>query len=367
VRILHVVTLVSPDAAFGGPMRVALHQCRSLAALGHEVVLAAAGRGFDGPMPEEFDGVPVRLFPATATVPGTGFSGLRARGLHRWLRAHVDDFDVVHLHLTRDLVTLPTAMFLQRHGTPYVVQPHGQIDPSTRLLARLLDPVMTRPALRRAAAVLCITAAESVPLRAVAGPDLVLRELPNAVDDALVEGEPEREILFLARLAERKRPVVFARAAVAVAPELPGWRFTLVGPDEGERAAVEEVIASSGAPISLEPAVAPEDVPARMRRCAVYVLPAVDEPFGMTVIEAMAQERPVVVTDSCGLADVVAGGAGLVVDDSVAALAGAMRALATDAGLRTRLGTEGRRLVRQQYTLDAAAGRLEGHYAEVLG
>lgn len=75
MRILSVVTLVSPDGAFGGPVRVALNQATALRELGHDVTLAAGGRGFDEP-PTELDGVPVRLFPARTVVPGIGFAGL---------------------------------------------------------------------------------------------------------------------------------------------------------------------------------------------------------------------------------------------------------------------------------------------------
>src|SRR5437867_204758 len=58
MRILQVVTLLSPDGAYGGVARVALNQSAELIGRGHDVTVAAATRGYEV-VPEELDGVPV--------------------------------------------------------------------------------------------------------------------------------------------------------------------------------------------------------------------------------------------------------------------------------------------------------------------
>ena len=70
MRVLQVVSLVSPQGEYGGPTRVALAQCRALRDAGHDVVLAAGSWGYD-PVPREVDGVRVRLFHAVAPMPGS--------------------------------------------------------------------------------------------------------------------------------------------------------------------------------------------------------------------------------------------------------------------------------------------------------
>ena len=77
MRILQVVTLLSPDGAYGGPARVALNQSAELIRRGHDVTVAAATRGYRVP-PTELNGVPVRLFAARTLLPGTGFAGMGA-------------------------------------------------------------------------------------------------------------------------------------------------------------------------------------------------------------------------------------------------------------------------------------------------
>ena len=71
MRILHVVTLVSPDSAYGGPVRVAENQCTELLSRGHDVHIAAGVRGYES-VPETVGAVPAHLFPVRTTIPGWG-------------------------------------------------------------------------------------------------------------------------------------------------------------------------------------------------------------------------------------------------------------------------------------------------------
>ena len=101
----------------------------------------------------------------------------------------------------------------------------------------------------------------------------------------------------------------------------------------------------------------------RMRRATVYVLPSVDEPYPMSVLEAMSVGLPVVVTDTCGLASFVRDhDAGLVTDDTVESLADALRILLADPGRAAAMGARGRNAVRSERSMAAIAQRLEAFY-----
>lgn len=362
LRILHVVTLVSPDGAFGGPLRVAINQCRALGEMGHDVTLVAAVRGY-ATLPTEIDGVPLRAF-AARSLPGVGLVGTTAPGLRRWVLRQ--QADLVHVHLGRDLVTLPVARSLAARGRRWVAQPHGMITRTAHPAAPVLDALATRPSLRAAGAVLHLTSAERADLADVVGELPTYRLLPNGVPcDVPADREAADDVLFLARLARRKRPEVFAAAARELLPRHAGWTFSLVGPDEGAEAQARQ--AAGGDPrVRFEGPLPVSQTAARMRASSVYVLPAVDEPFGMTVVEAMVQERPVVVTRSCGLAAAVErAGAGVVVDDDPAALAAGVETLLRDPDLRERAGRAGRALVEREFSIEAVTEQLERVYREV--
>lgn len=367
MRILGIVTLVSPHGEYGGPLRVALNQLRELAERGHEVVLAGAHRGYTGAPPTQLQGVPLRLYEARTLLPGTGFAGLASPGLLRSLRTNVGAFDVVHVHAARDLVTLPAARLAQRRGVPTVLQTHGMIDESDNPLTGPLDAVLTRPALRAASAVTYLTEKERRSLEVVGRGRAKLTHLSNGVPVARQEQRREAapEVLYLSRLAPRKNPVMFAEVATDLAAEFPDARFCIVGPDEGAGSEVERIIASAGLGDRLrwEGALAPEETLARMRDSAVYVLPSVDEPYPMTVLEAMSVGLPVIVTQSCGLAEfVVTHQAGLVVEPSVSALRAAIAALLSDPRSAREAGGRGRAAVVETKSMAAIVDQLEKLY-----
>ena len=85
MRILHVVTLVDDASSYGGPLTVAVNQCRELRRRGHDARILAGWSGRGTP-PDELEGVPAQLFPVRSVVPGMRFSGLFSPALVAWLR-----------------------------------------------------------------------------------------------------------------------------------------------------------------------------------------------------------------------------------------------------------------------------------------
>ena len=368
LRILQVVTLLAPDGAYGGPATVALNQAAELAARGHRVTLAAAvPAGYRPVMPT---GVQLRMFGARTLGPGLSMTRLFAPGMLRWLRRSTTDFDVAHIHLGRDFVSAPAARLLQRAGLPLHVQTHGMLNPRAAVPQRAVDAALVLPVLEDAESVFHLDQAELAKLRRVAGEGPHYRELTNGIADAVglaPSADAAPEVLFLARLHERKRPAVFAEAAVRVARSGRQARFTVIGPDEGEAVRVDEIFAAAPekarAALRREPAIGPEAVLDRMRQATVYVLPSVHEPLGMSVLEAMSIGLPVVVTQTCGLAPTVAAAnAGLVIGESVDDLVQAIESLLDDPEGAREMGLRGRAAAAEKYGIGAVADRLEAYY-----
>ena len=93
------------------------------------------------------------------------------------------------------------------------------------------------------------------------------------------------------------------------------------------------------------------------------------EPFGLVTVEAMAQGRPVVVTDSGGSPEIVRDGIEgfLVAPDDAATLARRLDCLLDSPGLRREMGRRGRERVRRRFTLDHMLDATEALYMKVLG
>jgi glycosyltransferase involved in cell wall biosynthesis len=108
-------------------------------------------------------------------------------------------------------------------------------------------------------------------------------------------------------------------------------------------------------------------VRAEMQACDVYCLPSYGDPNPLAVLEAMACARPIVATDAGGLRYLVSDRGGRKVPPGdPAALAGALRELLGDAGLRRAMGSHNRALVESRYAWPRVGDRLEDFYREAL-
>lgn len=382
MKILHVVTLHTPDHAFGGPTRVAFNLSKVQRANGDDARVMALGDDFpNGELPSHVEGVPVHLFQARHLLPMFEVSGITSAALLRTARRMMRGADLVHVHLMRDLVTLPAALLALATRTPLVVQTHGMIDPTEKKVAQLTDVLGVRKVLREADAVLHLTEMERVDVNAVAAPVQLTRTVrlvngvrPQECKPARDPGRPPT-VLYLARIQERKRPEDFIAAMPHVLAHHPDARFVLAGPDTGALAGTLALARKLGVTDSLDH-VGPlehDAVLAAGREADVYVLPAIEEPFPVSVLEAMSVGTPVVITRTCGQGpDVSGAGAGRVIDSRVGEDAANARKVA-DAILELlepeaaeQAGKAAWQLVNDQFTIEAVTATLRRTYEDVV-
>ena len=101
--------------------------------------------------------------------------------------------------------------------------------------------------------------------------------------------------------------------------------------------------------------------------CNAFVLPSVYEPFGIVLLEAMAQGKPVVSTPYDGPMHLLAGGCGTFFEPGDhQTLARKLDAFLGDAGLARKTGNHGREKAKD-YTWDLVAKKVMQVYGEVLG
>ena len=150
---------------------------------------------------------------------------------------------------------------------------------------------------------------------------------------------------------------VFAQLPEKIADQEVWLAFA--GPDEsGMQARLQELARALGVAhrVIFSGALFEEKKWAAYRDADVFVLPSQNENFGNTALEAAACRTPVVITENCGAAPLLAGVAGLVVGHETGAMAQAVKRILSDAELCAKF-VRGRQTGRQPAGMGAAGKR----------
>ena len=373
LNILQVGGLAGPGAAAGGVWAVARTQRAALADLGENVELVG---GWLGRVPEAADTAdgeePVTLFRVRRPFPGARLRGLVSLRLPRYVAARAAAADVVQMHLCRDFITTAATLLLSRGKTPVIAQSHGMLAPSRSLPVRIYDAVITRRLVRIPRLWLTLTDDEERGLRQLGVDPERMRRVVNATAASNhIWSDPEQQVfLFAARLAPRKQPAVFVQAALAALDRGLDARFIVAGPDQGEEARIRALITASrhAERFELSGEMSPAQVQSALAACTAYVLPALKEPYPMSVIEAAAAGTPLIVTSECGLAaDLREGDAAMLPEPTTDAFREAMLKLAASPDRRVELGSNARRLHRRLWSAQLLAEDLRKLCFEALG
>jgi glycosyltransferase involved in cell wall biosynthesis len=393
LKILHVIGSVAER--FGGPSQAVFGMARSIQELGHQATIYTTnidGRDrlwqlhpqvTEAPVdrPVLRDGVEVWHF--KANYPGRwAFSTSLARALHE----QVADFDIVHVHSLYLFSTLAAGFSARRKAIPYVVRPHGSLDPFLWHRGRLkkwpYEVLIERRNLNRAAAIHYTSQDEmelAAPLRIRARPVVV----PLGIDSTAYDPLPPRGsfrsqfpeigdapmVLFLGRLTLKKGLDLLVDAFGQLAERFQDLRVVIAGPDdEGMGRAVRGWLDAKGllGRTTFTGMLIGEAKRAALADADVWVLPSYDENFGFAVLEALASGLPVVTTDRVGIwREIQQAEAGLIVPCDVHALSAAIARFLEDPALREEVGCRARELVRRRFSWRSSAEQMGEVYGQL--
>ena len=296
--------------------------------------------------------------------------------LIKWLVRNARDFDLVEIHEVFTAAALLTATVARWKRVPFIVRPHGSLDPfdlrQHRAAKALLSPVFGYALLRPAGA-LCFTSSEELRRSRVFGSKAPRYSIPLPVHVTANPGrraefrqgigvEPETfVVLFLSRINYKKG---LERTLEAVATvHASGAPIVLVIAGDGEAQYVSHIqrrmdqlgIHTLVRFIGFVTGQAKADA---FAGADAFVLCSDNENFGMTIIEALAAGTPVVISNRVYLAaELKARGAALVIEPTAAALHTALEELIVDSSVGTGLSTKGRHVVSELFDSSVIARR----------
>jgi glycosyltransferase involved in cell wall biosynthesis len=144
------------------------------------------------------------------------------------------------------------------------------------------------------------------------------------------------------------------------------WRLAIVG-DGPSRSKVEVMFAPFGSRVEFLGLREEETLIGDYARAEIFVWPAVNEAFGMALLEAHASALPAVAGDFGGVASILEDGTTgyLSRPNDAGDFAAKLDRLIADPGLRARMGDAARAKVDRQHSLDRAARRLNELLADL--
>jgi glycogen synthase len=279
---------------------------------------------------------------------------------------------VVHAH---DWMTFPAATRVAHlHGIPMVAHVHSLEQDRSGNGGNHTIMSIEGAGLRAATRVIAVShytarmihQIHGIPLERV---DVVhngayARPTVNAYRDELKDDRPM--VLFLGRVTFQKGPDYFVEAAAKVLEQVPNARFVMAGngdmlprlKDRVRELGIESSFAFPGF-------VRGPDVERLFSTADAYVMPSVSEPFGISALEAMSYDTPVVLSRQSGAAEVLHHA--LKVDFwDVNKLAGHIVAILRYPELRNSIVDMAREEVRRVHW-EAAAAKVKETYARALG
>jgi glycosyltransferase involved in cell wall biosynthesis len=396
MRILNVTETYWPFLEFGGPPVKVRALSEGLARRGHQVTVLTADWGLEKRLQGQEEKITAERSPfgwrreengvQTVYIP----TWLRYRtaswnpAVKRYGRARLQNFDVVHIFGLYDLLGPAVAAASRKRGLPYVLEPIGMFVPIVRnlWLKRMYHVVWGRQLLQGASAVIATSEQETEELVAAGLPRerVVLRrngvEVPaswperGAFRKARGISWEEKLVLFLGRLSAKKSPDLLLRAFAELSrrfAEIP-MKLVFAGPDEdGVKAELDQMAMQLGVrtKVQFTGPVFGEAKWAAYRDADVFVLPSQNENFGNTAAEAVAAGTPVIVTEQCGIAPLLADQAGLVVRHDAAGLSSGLERMLREAELRARLAA-GCAKVTARLGWVEPVGKMEALYAGLV-
>ena len=262
---------------------------------------------------------------------------------------------------------------------PYLLRPHGTLDPFLWKRHRLRKSVMEwafQNRVIREATALHYTAAEEMKLAGpyVHGASGVV--IPNGLDLAEYAELPppgrvrtehpeignRRIMLFLSRLNFKKGLDLLVPGFAEACRSVNDLHLVIAGPDDGMKQQTERLIAEAriGSRVTFLGMLDHAQKLAAFSDATMFALPSYSENFGIAVVEAMACGVPVAISDKVNIwREVHAAGAGLVQPDTLDGMSRLLVAwLATAADARDRMRVAARACFERHFRAGSAAADL---------
>lgn len=229
---------------------------------------------------------------------------------------HIRGVDLVHAHGYGHFPTY-LAPFCKLRKIPVVITTHSDIG-GFSLRKKFFDAVVPKITLRYASRIIALSNHEKASLITRGVPSEAITIIPNGVDTdefarkntyRSVNSRDSKVILYFGRIDFQQKGLdILVRALARLVRERNlDIKLRLIGPDCGDLSRLEEMARKLAVETRVEylGPLPRRELVRNMHEANVFVLPSRFEPFGISLLEAMAAEIPVVASRVGGVPEIV--------------------------------------------------------------
>jgi poly(glycerol-phosphate) alpha-glucosyltransferase len=298
------------------------------------------------------------------------------------------DLDIVSTHGLWKYSSVASRRWHSRTARPYIVHAHGMLEAwalqNAKWKKRIAALLYQNQHLSGAACLRALCEAEAQSIRAygmrnpicvipngVDLPEMVESSAPKAEKTVFQNFEGRKVLLYLGRLHPKKNVASLIRAWKQLLDSNPSiaksWMLAIAGWGES---AYEQKLKDMAAAASVVFVGAQFGVEknASYRACDAFILSSLSEGLPMTVLEAWAHAKPVLMTPECNLPEGFAAEAAIQIGTSPEEIAAGLKQLIEMSGDdRRAMGDRGRTLVATKFSWPRIGEQMQSVFEWVLG
>lgn len=314
MKIAHISPSYYPAIRFGGPIQSVHELNKALVHLGAEVQVVTTVAGQDHPLfmrpgIKTVDSVSVHF------VDSIGYEHFNfSWGIWRACMHAISSADVVHITSVWNFPVLVAALLCKYYGKPYLLSPRGTLYPETISLGRswakrLYYLLVAQWIVKGAARIHYTTVHEQRKVHAYLGIHTPYKVVPNGLDMSQIPTDFTKRslpyVLFLGRIDYKKGIDLAIKAFAAVRDMFPELQFYIVGPPSEYQSVLEQLVSDLHVKgrVHFEGAVAGTAKWDWYKGAKAMLLTSRSENFGMTVIEALSVDCPVLISNEVALSE----------------------------------------------------------------
>ena len=387
MKILHIVTYFAPCFSAGGVVNVAYEIAKKQVEDGHDVSVYTTDScqerlKLENNYNVDVDGIKVFYFKNISQSIKTKLTIDTPISLIPKLKKTINDFDIIHIHEHRHSLAIATHRYAKKNNIPYVLQAHGSVLPffQKEKLKEVFDKFWGFDILHDAEKVFALTEVEKqqylkmgveedkieiVPL------GINLKDYNNLPKKGLFKSkynlkENEKIILFLGRIHEIKGLDLLIKSFNNLPND--NVKLAIVGGDYGFKKEIDDLIEEYNLndKVIFPGVLTGKDKLEALVDCDLFVMPSRYESFTTSGLEAMACNKPLVLTKNNHIHTWVNDNVGLTCEFEVEELTKCLNTLLNDELLCKQFGKIARKLIEEEYNWDNVITQIETIYKNCI-